>query len=141
MDEMYTMPFQQQVFALIVSVAVFVVVVDMVRRRRLREEYSVLWLVTSVIMFVLVFRYEWLVTLTTAIGAGLPTTTLFLFSIIFLMLLSVQFCIKISRLTDQVKNLSQENALMKRDIEGLYRPDQTQAQGGESTLSKEPSVP
>lgn len=113
------MPIQQQIFALFVSVIVFVVVVDMVRKRRLREEYSVLWLLTSVIMFVLVFRYEWLVELTTLIGAGLPTTTLFLFSIIFLMLLSVQFCIKISRLTDQVKNLSQESALMKREIEDL----------------------
>jgi len=98
---------------------VFVVVVDMVRKRRLREEYSVLWLATSVVMFVLVLRYEWLVALTALIGAGLPTSTLFLYAIIFLMLLSVQFCIKISRLTDQVKNLSQENALMKLEIETL----------------------
>jgi len=119
MDSLYTMPLQQQIFALIVSVMVFIIVVVMVRRRKLREEYSVLWLVTSVVMFVLVFRYEWLVALTTAIGAGLPTTTLFLFSIIFLMLLSVQFCIKISKLTDQVKNLSQENALIKLEIENL----------------------
>ena len=113
------MPIQQQIFALLISVFVFVIVIDMVRKRRLREEYSVLWLVTSIIMFALILRYEWLVALTTLIGAGLPTTTLFLFSIIFLMLLSVQFCIKISRLTDQVKNLSQENALMKKEIEDL----------------------
>ena len=77
------MPVQQQIFSLIVSVFVFVVVVDMVRKRRLREEYSVLWLATSVILFVLVLRYDWLVTLTTLIGAGLPTTTLFLCALIF----------------------------------------------------------
>ena len=113
------MPIQQQIFALLVCVAVFVVVVDMVRKRRLREEYSVLWLITSAVMFVLVLRYQWLVALTALIGAGLPTSTLFLCSIIFLMLLSVQFCIKISRLTDQVKDLSQENALMRLEIENL----------------------
>lgn len=113
------MSVHQQIFALIVSLLVFVVIIDMVRKRRLREEYSVLWLATSLLMFVLVFRYEWLVSLTILIGAGLPTTTLFLCSIIFLMLLSVQFCIKISRLTDQLKNLSQENALMKLEIENL----------------------
>ena len=113
------MPVQQQIFALLVSLVIFVAVVDLVRKRRLREEYSVLWLATSVLMFVLVLRYEWLVALTALIGAGLPTTTLFLGSIIFLMLLAVQFCIKISRLTDQVKNLSQENALMKAEIEKL----------------------
>ncbi len=113
------MSVHQQIFALLVALSVFVVIIDMVRKRRLREEYSVLWLATSVLMFVLVFRYEWLVALTTLIGAGLPTTTLFLFSIIFLMLLSVQFCIKISRMADQLKNLSQENALMKLEIENL----------------------
>jgi hypothetical protein len=128
------MPLQQQIFALVVSALVFVIVIDMVRKRRLREEYSVLWLLTSVLMFVLVFRYEWLVSLTDFIGAGLPTTTLFLFSIIFLMLLSVQFCIKISRLTDQVKNLSQENALMKREIECLSTEDSERQIEGRSRL-------
>ena len=119
------MPIQQQIFALIVSMVVFVFVIEMVRRRRLREEYSVLWLATSLAMFVLVLRYEWLEALTTLIGAGLVTTTLFIGSLIFLMLLSVQFCIKISRLTDQVKNLSQENALMKLEIEKLVRSRET----------------
>jgi len=139
MDVMDTMPLQQQIFALIVSVMIFIFVIDMVRRRRLREEYSVLWLATSVLMFVLVLRYEWLVTLTTLIGAGLPTTTLFLGSLIFLVLLSVQFCIKISRLTDQVKILSQENALIKLEIEnlGLTRSEKHDKSPG-SEEQKEP---
>jgi len=115
----FGMPIQQKIFALVVSVLVFVVVVDMVRKRRLREEYSVLWLATSVVMFVLVLRYNWLVSLTYFIGATTTTTTLFLFALIFLILLSVQFCIKISRLTDQVKNLGQDNALMRLEIENL----------------------
>ena len=137
------MPIQQQIFALLVSVLVFVIVVDMVRKRRLREEYSVLWLATSVVMFVLVLRYKWLVALTSFIGAGLATTTLFIFALIFLMLLSVQFCIKISQLTDQVKNLSQENALMKREIESLVLRapsiyNKEQATGKESGLQENP---
>lgn len=115
------MTVHQKIFAMLVAIAVFAVVIDLVRKRRLREEYSVLWLATSVVMFVLVFRYDWLLALTTLIGAGLPTTTLFLCAIIFLMLLSVQFCIKISRLTDQLKNLSQENALVKLEIENLVQ--------------------
>jgi hypothetical protein len=110
------MPFTQKIFALVVCCAVFVVTVNLVRKRKLREEYSVLWLVTSLLMFVLVLRYEWLVALTNVIGAGLPTTTLFVCSLVFLMLIAVQFSIKISRLTDQVKNLAQENALLRAEI-------------------------
>ena len=119
MPIVHVMPIQQQIFALIISVLVFAFIINMVRKRHLREEYSVLWLATSVVMFVSILRYQWLVSLTRLIGATTTTTTLFLFALIFLILLSVQFCIKISKLTDQVKNLSQENALMKLDIENL----------------------
>lgn len=110
------MPISQKIFALLICCFVFVVTINLVRKRKLREEYSVLWIVTSLFMFVLVIRYEWLVALTGFIGAGLPTTTLFIFSIMFLMLIAVQFSIKISRLTDQVKNLAQDNALLRADI-------------------------
>jgi len=118
------MPVRQQIFALVISFLVFVVTIDMVRKRRLREEYSVLWLATSLTMFVLVIKYDWLVAITDFIGAALPTTTLFICSIIFLMLIAVQFSIKISRLTDQVKNLAQENALLRAEEERTRRsPD------------------
>lgn len=110
------MPFSQKIFALLICFVVFVVTINLVRKRKLREEYSVLWLLTSLFMFILVIRYEWLVALTGFIGAALPTSTLFIFSIVFLMLITVQFSIKISRLTDQVKNLAQENALLQAAI-------------------------
>jgi cell division protein FtsB len=64
-----------------------------------------------------VLKYEWLVALTRLVGAALPTTTLFLGAIVFLMLLGVQFSIKLSRLSDQMKNLAQENALLRAEVE------------------------
>lgn len=115
------MPIKQKIFAIIVCCLVFICTINLVRRRSLREEYSVLWIVTSLLMFILVLRYEWLVSLTALIGAGLPTTTLFICSIIFLMLIAVQFSIKISKLTDQVKNLAQENALLRESCDTLSR--------------------
>jgi hypothetical protein len=112
------MPLAQKIFALLVCAGVFTVTVAMVRRRQLREEYSVLWLATSLVMFVLVLRYEWLVALTNLIGAAVPTTTLFLGAILFLMLIVMQFSIKLSELADKVKNLAQENALLRAELQG-----------------------
>jgi len=123
------MPLRQQIFSLAVSVAVFVFVIDMVRRRRLREEYSVIWLVTSVVMFIVVFKYSWLKTITEWIGATTSTTTLFFGSLVFLMLMSVQFCIMISKLSGQLKDLSQENALLRKQIETLARRFGTNQKG------------
>ena len=50
------------------------------------------------------------------IGAVLPTSTLFIGALIFLMILAVQFSVRISSLTNQVKNLVQENALLRDKI-------------------------
>ncbi len=113
------MPFKQQMFALLVSLLVFFFTIEMVRQKRLREEYSVLWLFTSCLMFVLILKYDWLVAITNLVGAVLPTTTLFLGSIIFLVLLGVQFSIKISRLSDQVKDLVQENAILRHHFDEI----------------------
>jgi len=125
------MPIRQKIFALIVCVGVVIFIIDMVRRRRLREEYSVLWLTTSVIMFVLVVKYDWLETITKYIGAGLPTTTLFIGSIVFLMLISVQFSIKISKLTNQVKDLVQDNTLLRSELMNRSRSDRGGTPGSE----------
>lgn len=115
------MPIKQQIFALVVSILVFIVTIEMVRKKYLKEEYSVLWLCTSFMMIVLVVKYRWLVALTAFIGAGLPTTTLFLFSIIFLILIAVQFSIKFSKMGDQIKDLAQDNALLRAELEQLRR--------------------
>ena len=67
-------------------------------------------------MFVLVLKHNWLQAFTRLIGAGLATSTLFICSIIFLMLIAVQFSIKISALTSLVKDLVQDNALLKSEL-------------------------
>lgn len=117
------MPFRQQVFALLICVVVFVVIVDLVRRRRLHEEFSVLWLTTSIMMFVMVLKYDWLLAFTLWVGAGFPTSVLFLAALVFLALVAVQFSIKISQLTDQIKSLCQDNALLRYQLELLAQKD------------------
>lgn len=113
------MPVKQQIFSLAVCVLIFVFTIDMVRKRRLREEYSALWLATSLIMFVLVLKYNFLVRITDLIGASLPTTTLFLCAHLFLIMIAMQFSFRISHQSDQIKNLVQENTLLRHDVERL----------------------
>lgn len=105
------MPLRQQVVALIISVALLVLVVELVRRRKLREEYSVLWILTAFTIFLFAVWYELLVKLTELIGAVLPTSTLFFSALIFLVLVCLQFSVRISKLDEQVKELAQTLAL------------------------------
>jgi hypothetical protein len=110
---------RQKLTMIMVSVFIFVVIFELVRRRKLREEYSWIWLITSLSIFTLVLKYSWLEAISGAIGATLVTTTLFLGALVFLLILCIQFSVRISRLTDQVKNLVQDNAIQRNKLEEI----------------------
>lgn len=113
----WTMFYQQKVFAIIASLLIMGLVVELVRRRKLREEYSWLWLLTGAAIIALVVWYDLLVSLTSLIGAIAPTTTLFIFGLLFLVLISLHYSIQISKLSHQVKEMAQQLALLKGEIE------------------------
>jgi hypothetical protein len=104
---------QQQIFALIAGGAIFLSIIELIRRRLLREEYSWLWFLTGFVIFVLVTWYDLLRQLSELIGAKVVTTTLFLFALLFLISINIHFSIKISALTNQVKDLAQELAIQR----------------------------
>lgn len=109
----------QTVFAIGTSVVVFVLLVELVRRRHLREEYAWLWLLTGAAMILLVSWPRLLAFVTHAIGAATPLTTLLIFSLLFLLAIVVHYSVMISRLTMRVKNLTQELALLSNRLEGV----------------------
>jgi hypothetical protein len=108
----------QTVFALVVSLAALVFVLELVRRRRLREEYSWLWLLTAGAMVVLVVWYKLLLVITRLAGAVTPLNTLLMAAVLFLFAIAVHYSMIISRLTVQVKNLAQELALLSAKVDG-----------------------
>ena len=111
------MPLRQKVFAVIVALAILVAIVELVRRRKLKEEYSFLWLLVGALMLVLGVWYGLLQAITRFIGAGFTSSTLFFFGIIFLMLMNLHFSMKVSDLSEKVKNLAQEVALLRAERE------------------------
>lgn len=108
----------QTVFALVVSLAALVFVLELVRRRRLREEYSWLWLLTAGAMVILVVWYKLLLVITRLAGAVTPLNTLLMAAVLFLFAIAVHYSMIISRLTVQVKNLAQELALLSAKVDG-----------------------
>ena len=107
----------QTVFALVTSLLAFFLVLELVRRRRLREEYSWLWLLTAGAMVLLVVWYRLLILITQLVGAVTPLNTLLLCAVLFLFAIAVHYSMIISRLTVQVKNLAQELALLSARVE------------------------
>ena len=104
---------RQKTLALVVSGALLVLILELVRRRKLREEYSWLWLLTALAIMTLALRYDLLLTMTQLIGAVVPISTLFFFGLIFLMVISISYSVRISTLSLQVKNLAQKLTILE----------------------------
>lgn len=109
------MPIRQKVFFLSVAIVLLLVILELVRRRRLRVEYSWLWIASGVTIVLLILRYDLLIWLTGLVGAVIPTSTLFFFSVLYLALLSLEYAVRLSDLTRQVKELAQEVALLRAE--------------------------
>ena len=108
---------QQKIFAISISLVLFIIIIELVRRRKLREEYSWIWLTTAVVIILLAIWYDLLRLITEIIGAVLPTTTLFLFSLIFLLVINLYYATKISSLHGQVKDLAQYVAILSTEMQ------------------------
>lgn len=110
------MTLHQRIFALFIGISIFVVIIELVRRKRLGEEYSFLWLIIGLGTVVLVLFQKFLKWLTYLIGAVAQTTTIFIFGFVIIILINLHYSVKITELKRQVRELAQQIALLK--IEG-----------------------
>jgi hypothetical protein len=84
-----------------------------VRRRRLREDYSLLWLLTSAALLILaLLRNSLLERLAVMLGISYPPTALFVVSFGFMLLILLQFSAVITRLAHENKQAAQNIALL-----------------------------
>ena len=111
------MPLRQKFMAILSAVVLMVLIFELVRRRKLREEYSWLWMLTGVTIFILAIWHDLLISITRLIGAVLPTSTIFFFGLFFLILINIYFSVKLSKLSDQVKELTQKLAILDEKVE------------------------
>lgn len=126
-----TMTDRSIIFAVGASIIAFIFVLELVRRRRLREEYSLLWLVTAIGMLVLATWRDLLHGLATLVGIAYPPNLLFLAAALFILMILLYFSTVITRLTQENKDIAQEVALLRYEIERLRR------RGDDPTDSKE----
>jgi hypothetical protein len=103
-----------RVVAIVGSLVLLAFIVELVRRRRLKEEYSVLWILTALVLLLLAMWGGLLRDLTHLIGAISQASTLYFFGLLFVVLLLLHFSVRVSDLERRVIVLMQEVALLNR---------------------------
>ena len=113
------MTIHQKIFALITGVILLLFILELVRKKKIKEEYSWLWLLIGLLILVLVVWYDLLLFATRLIGSETPITTLFLFGFLFLVLINIHYSVRISAFTEQVKKMAQQIGLFSKEVEDL----------------------
>jgi len=109
---------RQTAFTVVLALAVFVLVVELVRRRRLREEYSWLWVLATALTVVLVSWTPALEAVISLSGASKATTVIFMLAIAFLAVVCVHLCVKLTEVSSKTQKMAQKMAIMgKREPE------------------------
>jgi len=105
-----------QIFSLVVSIISALVIFQLIRKKKLKEQYSLLWFLTVVVMLVLALWEGLLYRISSLLGIAVPSNALFMLALLFMFFMSLHFSMLVSRLTDQTKMLAQRLALLDRDI-------------------------
>ena len=108
-----------QLIAALGAVALALYVLDLVRRRRLSEEYSLLWVFASAAIAVLGFCTPLLVWVTDLLGILGAASTVFACGLAFAIIMLLYLSTKMSRLGQQNHVLTQEMALMRDELQRL----------------------
>jgi hypothetical protein len=102
-----------RIVAVLASVSLLLIVLDLVRRRRLLERYALVWLGVTVLLILLSVWDGLLTGVASVIGIFYPPSALFVIAFGFVIFLLLHFSVAVSRLADQSKVLAQQIGLLE----------------------------
>lgn len=121
-------------FGLAASVVGLIFVLELVRQRKLREDYSLLWLATTIILIVLSVSRPLLDSFAALLGVvTYPPAALFLVAIIFMLFILLHFSTVLTRLARENKEIAQQMAILRWELGEAQRaaspPDSGESAG------------
>jgi hypothetical protein len=100
-----------QVLTILIAVGAVVLVVALVRSRRLKERYALIWLVVAFGMLLLALARPVLDSLSRSLGIQSGTTTLFLIATLVILGILLQLSMSLSAMEEKVRDIAEAIAL------------------------------
>jgi hypothetical protein len=126
--------------AFILALVIVVLVVEMLRRKKLREKYAVLWLVVGLATLVLAAFPQLLAVTARLLGVQVPSNLLFAMTILLALGVCLHLSWEISVVEDETRTLAEEAAILRTHIERLEaRLDAELAQTSRTSTATQPA--
>lgn len=113
------MVWRARIFFMLLGIAVLVFVINSVRKKRLKEEYALLWLFMAAVLVIAPLFIDIIDVVSFAIGIDYPPALIIVLTLVCFVLIFFQISVTISRFSEQIKSLAQELALTCKRLEDL----------------------
>jgi hypothetical protein len=107
------------IFGIVGALITLAVVIEMLRRRRLRERHALWWVVAGTLALIIGVFPQTLVWASQVVGIQIPTNLVFFVSIFILFLVCIQHSAELTNLEDETRMLAEQAALQDLRIREL----------------------
>jgi hypothetical protein len=114
---------RSRILAAIAAIFFFLLVLELIRRRKLQERYTVVWFILALGMLAGGIFPQLLETLASVLGVRDTNVALFALLLLLLLALAFESTITASRQGEQITRLAQENALLRVRAEEVNPQD------------------
>jgi hypothetical protein len=112
------------ILGLVGSLVTLTLLLEMLRRRRLREKYAVFWGLVAVATLVVALFPVLLTRAAALVGVEIPSNLLFFVASMVLFVVSVQHSSELGRLEERSRTLAEELALLRMQVASLKAADE-----------------
>ena len=117
----------------VTGLIVLLVILELLRRRQLREKYAVLWLGVCLLIIPLALFPRLLDNVADTLGVAYGVSLVLFLGIVFLLLVTVHLSWEVSRLEEETRTLAEALALLRTEV-GKSVPDEPPTQEVLSSL-------
>ncbi|MBF0539195.1 MAG: DUF2304 domain-containing protein [Nitrospirae bacterium] len=115
------MSFRARVFIICLGIFIFGFVFELVRRKRFREELSILWFTVALCIIVGAFSDILINPIARILGIGYPPIMSLVLIVVLLILSLLYFSVVISDLKGRLKELTQKTALLEYELKSAKK--------------------
>lgn len=123
------------IMAFLLALTIVALVVEMLRRKKLREKYAIWWLVVGIATLVLAAFPQLLGFVAQLVGVQLPSNLLFILSILMLLGVCLHLSWEISVVEEETRTLAEEVAILRTQLDQVLAAGTTQPQDTRSDRS------
>ena len=112
-------PISQQIIALVYSLTLLLVTIQLIRKHKLREQYALIWLGATTVIFVMAISDGVVTRMASFFRVTYAPTLILALGLLFSLAILLSQSVTISTQADHIRDLAQDMSMLEWDLQKL----------------------